>query len=131
MPKRTIILIYTLLSAQLLLSQAPKKYIYLDDPTNTYIDYLINSGKLETDFVLWQPYQTSHLDSVNSNSKAYRYFKKFWLRYYQEDDVSFQLDAGSELRYQEKAYNRWQAKGGVHFFAPHVSFGNRTSINQD
>jgi hypothetical protein len=115
----------------MLYGQDHKKNIYLEDPTNTYLDYLINSGKLETNFVLWQPYQAAVLDSVGENDKATTYFKKFWLKYYKEDEISFQLDAGDELRSQEKVYNRWAMTGGVHFFAPHVSFANRTSMNQD
>jgi hypothetical protein len=92
---------------------------------------LINSGKLETDFVLWQPYQTTVLDSVETNDKATNYFKNFWLNYYKEDELSLQLDAKDELRAQKKVYNRWALTGGVHLFAPHISLANRTSINQD
>jgi hypothetical protein len=126
-----IILFTTIFISQYLLAQESTKYIYLDDPTNAYIDYLINAGKFESEFVLWQPYQTADLDSVESNNKATNYFKKFWLNYYKEDEVSLQLDARDELRSQEKVYNRWALMGGAHFFAPHVSFANRTSINQD
>ena len=77
-----IILLTTFLIVQQLFAQDAKKYIYLDDPTNSYMDYLINSGKLETDFVLWQPYQTAVLDSVKTDDPATAYFKKFWLNYY-------------------------------------------------
>ena len=126
-----IIILLTIFIFQQLFAQESKKYLYLDDPTNTYLDYLINSGKLETDFVLWQPYQTTVLDSVETNDKATNYFKNFWLNYYKEDELSLQLDAKDELRAQQKVYNRWALTGGVHLFAPHISLANRTSINQD
>jgi hypothetical protein len=109
-----IIILLTIFIFQQLFAQESKKYIYLDDPTNTYLDYLINSGKLETDFVLWQPYQTTVLDSVETNDKATNYFKRFWLNYYKEDELSLQLDAKDELRAQKKVYNRWALTGGVH-----------------
>lgn len=128
---KNIIFISTILVSLNLFAQESQKYIYLDDPTNSYLDYLINAGKFDPDFALWQPYQTSDIDSLETDDKATRYFKKFWGNYYKDDEVSFQLDAKSELRSQEAVYNRWGAMGGVHFFAPHVSFANRTSINQD
>ena len=120
MKNKYIILIIILFIFQQLFAQESKKYIYLDDPTNTYLDYLINSGKLETGFVLWQPYQTTVLDSIETNDKATNYFKRFWLNYYKEDELSLQLDAKDELRAQKKIYNRWALTGGVHLFVIHL-----------
>ena len=114
-----------------LFGQETRQYLYLQDPTYDYIDYLINAGKLQTGFVLRQPYQTAVLDSVQDKSAAGKYFKQYWNYYYKDTDASFQLQARDEVRYDHALYNRWAATGGVHLSVPHVTLGNRTTADQD
>jgi hypothetical protein len=131
MISKYIILFSTLFVLQQLCAQDQKKYIYLEDPTYAYIDYLINAGKLSTDFALRQPYDTNIFDTVPKTDKTAAWFKNIWQYYYKKDEASFQLQARDALRYRDSAYNRWALTGGAHFFAPHVTVANRTAINQD
>ena len=112
-------------------ADVPTRYIYLDDPTAVYLEYLVNSGHYVSRFILQQPYELGNIDSSTWRSVAGRYFQHYWQRYYL-GDVSAQLQLQDRLRYQKKVLlNRYLLAGGIHLVFPHITFANRTMVDQD
>jgi hypothetical protein len=112
-------------------AQTVTKYLYLDNISNDYINYLINSGQVSPDFVFLQPYDSRVWDKTENNPEPAEYFKGYWQYYYGKGSVSGQLQLNDEGRYHDALYNRYQASGSVHLAVGLVTLANRTGMNQD
>ena len=113
-------------------AQSPVTYLYLEDDHYAFIDYQINSGRNLPRFVFQQPFEGSFL---SDDMKAAEFFKNYWEKYYGDSlasGLSSQLMLADKGKYQnEVLLNRYQATGGIHIIYPHITLGNRTTIDQE
>ena len=128
---KNIFLVLSFLLIGRLFGQNTERYIYLDDMAYRYLDYRINSGAAVPGFVFYQPYDVSVLQTDDKSGRAGAYFDKIWQRYYGQGEVSGQLDAGDEVRYNTTVFNRYRVRGGVHFVHENITLANRTAVDQD
>lgn len=149
-----------LILVQILQAQNPVKYIYLNDPGYEYIDYLINSGDLNPDFIFQQPYEISPLllgedlgevspnqstnqqfpsvtepveaqEGLGVSLKPYQYYTIYWKQFYSNKQVSTQLNLSDRVHYTNDFYNRYRGSVGFHLGSENVTLANRTVVDQN
>jgi hypothetical protein len=109
-----------------------RQMIYLQGFTSDYIDYLTNSGKINSRFVFQQPYGVSLLDSLNEKSRFSDYFLKYWNLFYQDNAITANVELSDKVKYQEDVFrNRYAGAAIFHYSSDYITLANRTELNQE
>lgn len=106
-------------------------YVYLDNPHNDFIDYLINSGKFKPRFVFHQPFEFDSTLTVSDDSRAGAYFVQFWQRFYGKKEFSAQATFADKVVTDGVSTNRGKFVTGAHFVTSGVTLANRSLIDED
>jgi len=114
-----------------LLGKSPNGYLYLEDHTYNYVDYLINSGRLVPDFVLQQPYKYDDIfiDDLNKDT-LFHYFKGYWDYFYSDKSTSIEFSIENNLHYSTKLMNMYRSFIGFHYNSENIILGNRTFVDK-
>lgn len=113
-------------------SAETSRFIYLQQPQTAFTSYLINSGRMTPQFVLNQPFEMRFSGQSSEKTEAIQYFKEYWRHFYPDSGARVQLRLADMLKYQNrKIVNRYLAEGGLHLIFPHITLGNRTTVNEE
>jgi len=122
------------LSFTLLLGQAQKRFIYLDDDSHTYdyYDYLVNSGKYIPGYVLSQPFIMRTDTGKIEQSGIDIYFDNYWDHFYGNNkNLSMHLNLDAGMKIDDGIYGRYRAEGAIHYVNPYITLANRTTVDQN
>ncbi|MBD3226124.1 MAG: hypothetical protein GF313_15455 [Caldithrix sp.] len=95
-----------------------------------YMEYLFNADHLRTRYIFNQPYNLSSL-KMHLNHEVAGYLVKHWKHYYQPQKTVLFLMLEDRLMSDNTIYNRYRFDGGVVYADEHITFVNRTTVDQD
>jgi hypothetical protein len=125
-----ILLILSLLISLPLFLIAQNHLLFLDNATfYSYIDYLINSGNINIEFPLQQPYSLKILDKNDRSTPINTYFINYLNEFYGNKNTTVGLHLHNAT---EKSHIwRFQYRGDFNFFYhnQYISFVNRTIVD--
>ncbi len=123
-----------LILSAILSAQTTQRFIYLDESAYTYdyYDYVVNSGRFVPDYVLTQPYALGYDSSKTVKEAAGAYFDNYWEHFYGDGDpLALNLNITARFKKDDALYGRHRIEGGVHYAAPYITLGNRTTVDQE
>lgn len=106
------------------------QFIYLEEDSYKYIDYLINSNQSIPKFILQQPFKYGEIENFNLDSKAGKYFHDYWQSYYSKKNTSIFTGLDNNLKVTGESKYFYSIKAGAHYISDDFILGNRTEINK-